>query len=89
MAIKAAQQVNIGDLGTFVAGGGLPEGQYALEFEVQNYQAKKADGSTAGPSRLGVMVTAHSLTDPSAEPRNQFYSMGTKAHAIKLIAGFR
>lgn len=71
--------VNFGSLGMYVAGGGLPEGDYALEFECQMFQAKKQDGSTAGPIRLGVMVTAHSLTEAAAEPRSQFYSMGGNA----------
>lgn len=82
MPIKKIEPVlvNIGALEAFVAGGGLPEGKYALEFEFMNYQAKKKDGSDAGPARLGVMVTAHSLTDTNADPRTQFYSAGTKAH---------
>lgn len=82
MPIKkmANQEVNFGDLGFYVHGGGLPEGNYALEFQVQMYQAKKQSGETAGPSRLGVMMTAYSLTNPAAEPRTQFYSMGSKAH---------
>lgn len=75
--------VNFGDPGMYVAGGGIPEGNYALEFLIQNYQAQKADGTSSGPERLGVMITAHSLTD--AEKRGdgaykQFYSMGRNAH---------
>lgn len=74
-----ASGVNIGDLGMYVAGGGLPEGNYALEFNVEMYQAQDAKGTVKGPARLGVMVTAHPLDDLSAEVRKQFYSMGSSA----------
>jgi hypothetical protein len=77
---RQQEAINLGDLGTFVAGGGLPEGDYALEFQVVNFQATKKDGTMSGPARLGVMVTAHSLTDSAADARTQFYSMGSKAH---------
>lgn len=71
--------VSFGDLGMYAAGGGLPEGDYALEFTVQMYQAQDKTGASRGPARLGVMITASSLTDPAAEPRMQFYSMGSQA----------
>src|SRR5512140_2727496 len=87
MAVKQQQVaaiggVNFGDLGMYVAGGGLPEGDYALEFGVQMYQAENQQGVKQGPPRLGVMVIAHSLTDPAARGENakhQFYSMGSNA----------
>lgn len=75
----AGNGVNFGDLGVYTSGGGLPEGNYALEFQTCMYQAKDQQGVAKGPSRLGVMITAHSLTDGKAEPREQFYSMGSKA----------
>lgn len=71
--------VNFGDLGFYTAGGGLPEGNYALEFNALMYQAVTQQGVNRGAPRLGVMVTAHSLTDPTADPRTQFYSMGSNA----------
>lgn len=79
VAPAAPEGVSFLSLGFYTAGGGLPEGDYALEFNTQNYQATKQTGENAGPPRLGVMVTAHSLTDPAAEPRTQFYSMGSNA----------
>lgn len=79
-AQAAMDGINFGSLSIYVAGGGLPEGDYALEFAVRMYQATNQQGVTRGPERLGVMVTAHSLTDPNAEPRDQFYSMGRNAH---------
>ena len=73
--------LNIGSLDFYTGGGGLPEGDYALEFNVQMFQATDAKGVTKGPFRLGVMVTAHPLSDPSPEAvKTQFYSMGTNAH---------
>jgi len=75
-------EVNFLDLGMYTAGGGLPEGDYALTFNVLMFQATKQNGQTAGPPRLGVMITAHSLTDPAAEPRDQFYSMGSNADKV-------
>lgn len=76
----ASVGVNFLDIDNYTSGGGIPEGNYALEFMVQMYQAKKQDGSVAGPERLGVMVTAHALDDKTADPRTQFYSMGSKSH---------
>jgi len=73
--------LNIGSLDFYTGGGGLPEGDYALEFNAQMFQATDAKGVTKGPFRLGVMVTAHPLSDPSPEAvKTQFYSMGTSAH---------
>lgn len=71
--------VNFGDDSLYVAGGGLPEGDYILFFDIRNYQAMKQNGQAAGPARLGVMVTAHPLADPHSEPKMQFYSMGGNA----------
>lgn len=84
MAIKraGAAEINFGDLAMYVAGGGLPEGDYALEFNVVMHQAEK-DGVAKGPARLGVMVSAYPLkADRSlgGEMKEQFYSMGSKAH---------
>lgn len=71
--------VNFGELSFYVAGGGFPEGDYALEFNIEMFQAVNASGVSNGPPRLGVQITAHSLTDTTAEPRKQFYSMGGNA----------
>ena len=43
-----AEGVNFGDLNFYVAGGGLPEGDYALFFTVQMYQWKKQTGQLVG-----------------------------------------
>jgi hypothetical protein len=76
----AVEGVNFGDLSMYVAGGGLPDGDYCCMFTVQMYQAKKQDGSNAGPVRLGVMMDAYPLSDPKPESvRQQFYSMGSNA----------
>lgn len=76
---SAAPEINFGDYGFYVAGGGMPEGNYALEFMTQMFQAtNQTTGVAKGPARLGVMVKAHPLD--GGEPRNQFYSMGSKSH---------
>lgn len=67
---------SFGDLGFYVQGGGLPEGDYALKFIVQMHDGFGQKKSTP---RLGVMVDCHSLTDPKADIRKQFYSMGSGA----------
>jgi hypothetical protein len=78
----ADNRVNFGSLDMYVAGGGLPEGDYSLFFTLQMYQATNKAGVSQGPPRLGVMITAHSLTDPAHQGDNaptQFYSMGSNA----------
>lgn len=77
--VAAPAGVSFGKLADYSSGGGLAEGDYALEFQVMNYQATKASGAPAGPPRLGVMVTAYNLKDPTQEPKTQFYSMGSNA----------
>jgi hypothetical protein len=74
-----ATEVNFGDMAFYTAGGGLPEGDYALSFTVQMFQAQDAQGVKKGPARLAVRVEATPLSGDS-EPREQFYSMGSKAH---------
>lgn len=69
--------VEYGAFGTsaFYAGGFiLPEGNYALEFEVRNGNPN----STQADNRLGVLITAHPLA--GGEAHQQFLSFGTKAH---------
>lgn len=78
-AAPVENRVSFGNLSMYVAGGGLPEGDYALVFFVQMFQAQDKNGVSKGPQRLGVMVDAYSLTDPAAEVRKQFYSMGSSA----------
>lgn len=75
----AVEGVNFGDLSFYTQGGGFPEGDYCLYFETQLFQAQTAQGVSRGPARLGVMVTAHSLTEAEEKPRTQFYSMGKNA----------
>ncbi len=73
--------VNFGSMSFYVAGGGLPEGDYILTHEVRMYQAEDAQGVKKGPERLGVMITAQPLNDLSPDSaRTQFYSMGSKAN---------
>lgn len=72
--------INFGSLDFYTSGGGLPEGDYCLFFNIMNHQAVKQNGQPAGPSRLGVMVDAYPLDNPTAEGmKNQFYSMGSNA----------
>ena len=73
--------INFGDMNMYVAGGGLPDGDYiARDFSVMMYQAKNAAGANQGPPRLGVMITYLPLSDPKPDnERTQFYSMGGKA----------
>lgn len=76
-----APEINFGGMGLYVGGGGLPEGNYCLFFDVRMHQSiDKQTGRARGKERLGVMVTAYDLKDLTAEPREQFYSMGSKAH---------
>jgi hypothetical protein len=67
---------NFLQLGMYVGGFTLPEGDYCIFFNVIMFDGT---GAKKVPPRLGVMATCHSLTDPAAEPRDQFYSMGTNA----------
>ena len=70
---------NLGDLSGYSSGGVLAEGDYCLkDFTVQMFQGTKADGSPAGASRLGVMITLVPLA--GGEEHTQFYSFGSKAH---------
>lgn len=79
--------VSFGDLGMYVAGGGLPEGDYIIkDASVLMHQAppNQTTGKTS-PARLGVMLTLipFHATDKGVEyteEKTQFYSMGTKAH---------
>lgn len=82
VAQPAVGGFNFGDLNNYSGGGGIPPGAYALEFNVQLFQPQNQQGVTKGPIRLGVMVTAHSLSDPAHRGDNaytQFYSMGSAA----------
>lgn len=76
--------VNIGDLDTdYSAGGGLPEGDYLLTFDVQMYQAQTQAGVKRGAERLGVMLSATPVNGSGEaidEPKTKFYSFGSKAH---------
>ena len=86
MATKTGR-VSFGDLSMYVAGGGLPEGDYIIkDATVQIYQApaNQTTGKTS-PARLGVMLTLipyHTEKNEVVygEDKTQFYSMGSKAH---------
>lgn len=69
---------NFGDMDLYAGGFTLPEGEYAMEFDVRMHAGTKADGSPSGAARLGVMITAHPLR--GGEPIPQFMSMGSNAH---------
>lgn len=73
-----SEGINFGDLDAYAGGFTLPEGRYALEFDVRMHAGTKADGSQAGAPRLGVMINAHPLS--GGEPHTQFMSMGSNAH---------
>lgn len=64
-----------GDLSAYAAGKSIPEGDYAMEFVVMNYQATNQAGATFGKPRTGVMLYAHPLA--GGDPIEQFVSMGT------------
>ena len=73
--------VNFGSLDFYVAGGGLPDGDYiAVDHSAMMYQAKNQQGVSKGPARLGVMITFQPSHDLTAEAqRTQFYSLGSNA----------
>lgn len=68
--------INIGDLGIYTGGFGIPSGDYALQFDVCMYDFRRADGSTGGPPKLGCVVTAQPLTGAIDSPATQFYGFG-------------
>lgn len=60
----------------------IPEGNYALEFQTQNFQPTKRDGSNSGAAFLAVVARCHSLDNPELQGDNaleQVWSMGPKA----------
>ena len=75
--------VNFGSLDMYVAGFGIPEGNYvAADHTVMMYQAEnKTTGVKRGEPRLGVMITFYPMDKPFTEEnaRTQFYSMGGAA----------
>lgn len=73
--------VNFGRLSFYSGGSAIPEGDYAVTHDVMMHQATNREtGATRGPSRLGVMLSATLLNDPSAEPKQRFLAMGKDAH---------
>lgn len=83
MAVKAAvaatAEVNFGDMAMYTMGSSVPEGNYALEFLVQN--EPDSDYNKNRQKRIGVLVTAHSISDP-ADIKAKFLSMGSKTHEV-------
>lgn len=78
-APPVAEGVNFGDPDIYSGGNfDMPEGDYALEFDVRHHAYTKADGSS-GQQMLGVMVTAHPLA--GGEVMEHFLSLGKKALA--------
>lgn len=84
-APPAPTGVNFGDDAFYMGGGfNLPEGNYALMFDIRMHAFTKANG-TKGEEYLGIMLTAWPLIEENGElsygeePLPQFYSMGKKA----------
>lgn len=80
---KAAPAVgfDLFNIDAYSTGGGMPEGDYCIkDASVKMHTHTKQDGTPAGPERLGVMITLCSLVAGEGEDREQFYSMGSKAH---------
>jgi hypothetical protein len=76
----ASAAVGFGQRDFYAAGGAIvPEGDYALVFNVVNYTFKKNDGTVVGDPTLGVLVDCHPLD--GGEMKQQFYGMGRKAGA--------
>jgi hypothetical protein len=77
-----AEGPNFGDLSFYSGGFLLPEGDWALEFNVQMHQGTDKNGTPKGAARLGVMLTAYPVANGAlaGEPQEQFLSMGSKAH---------
>lgn len=67
--------VNFGSDSFYAGAAFVPDGDYCLFFDVRNHQGK----DTNVKARLGVMAQAYPLSDPKAEPLQQFYSMGSGA----------
>jgi hypothetical protein len=55
---------------------GIPEGDYALLFDVVMHKYE----SETGPEKLKIRVTAHDLASSGEEPKVGYYSLGSKAH---------
>jgi len=75
-APPAPAGVNFGELEFYSGGFLLPEGDYALYFDVRIHAYTKGDGSR-GQEMLGAMVTAYPLA--GGDPHEQFIGFGRKA----------
>lgn len=78
-AKTVSAEVNFGDMSMYTAGVMIAEGNYACTFTVQ--MEPETDNYKPKVPRIGVMLEAHSLTDP-AEVRTKFLAWGKKAHEI-------
>lgn len=84
-APPAGGSVNFGGDGFFTGGLGLPEGNYAVSFTTQMFQATKADGTPSRlPAFLSVMGTFYPI-DPQTgaligEPIEHPMNCGGQAH---------
>lgn len=83
-AAPPPQLVNFGDLDAdYSAGGGLPEGDYRLTFDVMMEPPRKDGTQSNRQPRLGVLLTATPINaagQDADEPKTKFYSFGGKAH---------
>lgn len=76
-AAAPVEGVNFGSLAQYTGGFILPEGDYALSFNVVLNQTMDKNNQPKGDPRLGVMVDAYPLA--GGEAQQQFFSMGSKA----------
>lgn len=76
--------VSIGNLDFYTGGLGIPAGNYVLFFENQLFAGTRADGTSAGEARLGVMVSAYPFEDLE-HPKTQFLSYGSNAHKSFMV----
>lgn len=73
------KKFSMGDLSAYSSGGGIAEGDYVWkDLTVVMHQYTKQSGESAGPARLGVMITLTPLA--GGEDSQQFYPLGSKAH---------
>jgi hypothetical protein len=79
-ATPAPAGVAFGGLDAYSGGAALPEGDYAVWFDVRIHQAtNKQTGAAYGTADLGVMMTCVDLHNPAEEPKEKFLGMGRKA----------
>lgn len=84
----ATSLVDFGSDSQFLGGMGIPEGRYALYFDLMMHRFMKQDGTPGrGPEQLKMRVTAYaidesgvSIMEKDEEPKYGYYGLGSKAH---------